>query len=466
MLRKLVFEEAPRTQSPFYVLAQLGRFYAHGVLRLSHYTLIFVYIKIVGRRCAPAVWFDHEKLIVIDTFGLVDRIIRDGTYTELYFPGLPELLQEMGLGFVIFPVLDRYPLSLSKAHKVIRALQGSAFPIVSEFDLLKLADLAALLKFIVIYPVDVILLAKSVRGASKLGKLFCAELVNTLHQSTPPITGFIRYLSAKRLAKSAKCRTNLFSWCENQVVDKGLYRGFRECAPSALIYACQNYVAYPAYVNMRIAESEREFKVTPDIVLVNGPAFLQESDKFQYRLGPSLRYKWLFSANDTGVGKSGCVICLSYLAILSSEMLEVCSAAESLSELPIPVRAHPAFANNALPRLPNKWHYTDKELPQLLGDAAVLVTSESGTALEAAAVGTSVIIVASQSSFTCNPMFQIGKGELWDIAFGPGEVDAVFQQLLLFRQNQPIKIQDLADYYKAQCFVEPTVDAIKKAFDL
>ena len=466
MLGKMVFEDLPCAQTPLFGLAQMMRFYARGLLRFTHYSVIFVYVKLGRRRLRPAVWSDNSKLAVIDTFVLVDQILRDGTFQEQYFSGLPELLQEMGLAYVMFPVLDRFPLSLCKVHKVVQALRLSAHPIVTEFDLLKIADLAALFVFIIIYPVDVMLLAKSVRGASKVDNLFCAELVNTLHQSSSPISGFIRYLSAKRLAKSVKCHINLFSWCENQVIDKGLYRGLRECASSALIYACQNYVAYPAFVNMRIAESEIEAKVTPDIILVNGPAFLRKSDKFQYRLGPSLRYKWVFSEIDTGVDKSGCVICLSYLPGLNNEILEVCGAVYSLSELTIPVRAHPAYANHRLPRLPNNWYYTDKKVSQLLWNAALLVTSESGTAVEAAAVGTSVIIIASQSSFTCHPMLQMGKGELWAIAFDPVEVDALYSHLLLFRQNNPIRIQELAEYYKTHCFVEPTVEAIKNAFDL
>ena len=466
LIRKVVFKERAQSQTLLFVLAQLVRYYAKSSFRFVHYISIFLYVKYARKFQTRVVRPGTSQLTVIDTYAIVDRILHKGIYQEQYFPGLPNLFQDLERAYVIFPVLDRYPLSLWKAHKVVQVLRQSDYPIVTEFDLVELADLVALLKFIFVYPLDVIILAKSVRGTSELGKLLCAELVGTLHQSLSPISGFIRYASAKRLAKATKCHINLISWCENKVIGKGLYRGLRECAPSVLIYACQNYFASPAYINIQIAESEIEAKVTPDIILVNGFAFLLKSDKLQYRLGPSLRYRWIFSEIDTGVNKSGCVICLSYLPGLSNEILEVCGAADSLSELPIPVRVHPAFANHTLPRLPNNWYYTEKQVPQLLRDAALLVTSESGTAIEAAAVGTSVIIIASQSSFTCNPMLQIGKGELWDIAFDPGEVDTVYSHLFLFRQNNPIRIQELTEYYKTHCFVEPTVEAIKNAFDL
>ncbi len=466
MLKILVFQELANSPARLFVLAQLVHFYAKCSLRFLHYVTILVCVKIARPIPTKVVRSAGAKLTVIDTFAIVDPILRDGTYIEKYFPSLPRLLQELEIAYVIFPVLDRYPLSLIDAIKVLKTLWHSDYPIVTEFDLLGFADLAALGKFIIMYPLDVIALAESVRGKSEIDDLFCGELIATLHQSQAPVAGFIRYLSAKRLAKSANCHINLVSWCENQVIDKGLYRGFRECASSASIYACQNYVAYPAYLNMRIAESEIEYQITPDYILANGPAFLHESGKFQYRLGPSLRYQWIYSAKDKLGEKSPCVICLSYFTLLSSELIEVCSASAVLLGIPIPVRAHPAYAKNTRPHLPTTWYYTKQEVPQLLAAAAVLITSESGTALEAVAVGTSVIIIASQSSFTCNPLMDMGKGEIWDLAYNSLELEAIYLRLVIFRRVHPSRIEELRRFYTNNCFVEPTVENIKLAFDL
>ena len=466
ILQNLVFQHHAKSQARLFVLAQVSRFYCRCLLLFLHYVTIFVGVKIARRTPTVAVRSAATKLTVIDTFALVDPILRDGTYIEKYFPSLPRLLQELEIAYVIFPVLDRYPLSLIDAIKVVKTLWHSEYPIVTEFDLLGFSDLAALARFIIRYPLDVIALAKSVRCRSEIDDLLCGELIATLHQSQAPVAGFIRYVSAKRLANSANCHINLISWCENRVLDKGLYRGFRECASSASIYACQNYVAYPAYLSMRIAESEIEAQVTPDYILVNGPAFLHESGKFQYRLGPSLRYQWIYSGKDKVGAKSTCVICLSYFTLLSSELIGVCSASALLRGIPIPVRAHPAYAKNTRPHLPTTWYYTKQEVPQLLAAAAVLITSESGTALEAVAVGTSVIIIASQSSFTCNPLMDIGKGEIWDLAYDSLELDAIYSRLVIFRRDHPSRIEELASLYKSQCFVEPTVENIKLAFDL
>ena len=129
-------------------------------------------------------------------------------------------------------------------------------------------------------------------------------------------------------------------------------------------------------------------------------------------------------------------------------------------------RTEPSASRVTRPHLPTTWYHTKQEVPQLLAAAAVLITPDSGAALEAVAVGTSVIIIASQSSFTCNPLMDMGKGETWDLAYDSLELDAIYSRLVIFRRVHPSRIEDLARFYKYNCFVEPTVENIKLAFDL
>lgn len=116
--------------------------------------------------------------------------------------------------------------------------------------------------------------------------------------------------------------------------------------------------------------------------------------------------------------------------------------------------------------MPAAWQLSDRDHYDLLASAAVIITSESSAAVEAAALGTSVVIVASQDSFTCNPMLPLGQGEIWDIAFDSAEIETLHQRLLAFRSRHPERIRELAEAYKAQCFVEPTEDRIARVFQL
>jgi len=95
-----------------------------------------------------------------------------------------------------------------------------------------------------------------------------------------------------------------------------------------------------------------------------------------------------------------------------------------------------------------------------------LITSDSGAALEAVAVGTSVIIIAIQSSLTYNTLMDMGKGEIWDIAYNSRELEAIYSRLVIFRRVHPSRIEELARLYTNNCFVEPTTKNIKLAFDL
>jgi glycosyltransferase involved in cell wall biosynthesis len=117
-------------------------------------------------------------------------------------------------------------------------------------------------------------------------------------------------------------------------------------------------------------------------------------------------------------------------------------------------------------KLPGEWGYTEQDVCELLDTAAIIVTSESGVAVEAAAMGVSVIIVASQSGFTCNPMLETGRGRIWDIVFDVHELETTYSKLLEYRADNISGIRELAEFYKGACFVEPTEENIVQAFDL
>ena len=112
------------------------------------------------------------------------------------------------------------------------------------------------------------------------------------------------------------------------------------------------------------------------------------------------------------------------------------------------------------------WNYSSSSRFDLLATLSIVISTETSTLIEAAALGTSVIVVAGQSSFTCNPMQAEGRGELWEIAFDGEEVESAYHHLIDYRRTHPERIREIAEFYKNQCFVEPTEEAIVAAFEL
>jgi len=82
------------------------------------------------------------------------------------------------------------------------------------------------------------------------------------------------------------------------------------------------------------------------------------------------------------------------------------------------------------------------------------------------AVGVSVVIVASKTNLTSNPLIDYGKGEIWDIVSEKDEIVPTITKLSNFRKENPDRILEIAKYYKDNFFIEPTEENIMRAFEL
>jgi hypothetical protein len=95
-----------------------------------------------------------------------------------------------------------------------------------------------------------------------------------------------------------------------------------------------------------------------------------------------------------------------------------------------------------------------------------VITTGSGTAVEAVAVGVSVIIINSQTNLTSNPLIDFGKGEIWDEVNTEEELLTKLSQLQEFRKNNLDRIDEISKFYKDNFFVEPTEENILRVFEL
>ena len=460
LLHNFLFRIPARSISVSGVAWRLVLFYLRSSLYLINHLITWMVVRIFFRpnfrRAANPV--------LIDNFLLVESVLASQSYEEKYFPGLREVLLQRKKDVYIFPSFYGRVSLWHKGAQLFRVIRSSSVNIITEFDLLKAVDFLKLTRFICCYPFDVIRLSQQIDKSRYLGKLLSSELLGTLDSVT--VHGYIRYLAGRRLTSWFDGKIAVISWFENQTQQKNFFRGLKETSQNSSIYACRTYIDFPAYLNSFVAESEVLSDVTPDKILVNGTAYMKHSDSIEYRLGVSFRYKYLFHPS-TGLSsnKSQCLLFLSFFFERNKEIINLCSASV-LSHQAIEVRTHPADARSGELVLPANWIYDTTDRGSIFNDVAIIITTESGIAVEAAALGVSVIVVASQSSFTCNPMFDYGRDVIWDIAFSPAELDSVYTRLMAQRATNSEEIRRCADWYKSSCFVEPTEDNILCAFDL
>ena len=96
----------------------------------------------------------------------------------------------------------------------------------------------------------------------------------------------------------------------------------------------------------------------------------------------------------------------------------------------------------------------------------LVISTASGTAVEAVSCGLSVIIVASRDNLTSNPLVEYGRGEIWDIVFSRDEIDTIYNSLIAYRDKNKNRIAEIAKWYRDNFFIEPNRENIIMAFDL
>jgi hypothetical protein len=86
--------------------------------------------------------------------------------------------------------------------------------------------------------------------------------------------------------------------------------------------------------------------------------------------------------------------------------------------------------------------------------------------VEAISCGFSVLVIGEKNKLVSNPMAEIGKGKMWDIAYNVSEVEVKARELIAYRKQNKNEILKITSWYRNNFFVEPTTKKIKEIFEL
>ena len=96
----------------------------------------------------------------------------------------------------------------------------------------------------------------------------------------------------------------------------------------------------------------------------------------------------------------------------------------------------------------------------------LVITSSSGSALEAIACRIPVIIIANDSNLTANPLVKKGKGKMWEVVHDTNEIYKTYNRLMFFKDNHNKEAVNISNWYKNNFFVELTEKNIIEVFKL
>jgi len=406
---------------------------------------------------------DTSELVIIDTFFLANKILKDGKFKELYFERLCKVLNKRNIVYVFLPVFINCRTRL-QFQDTLRLLMKNQVPVLTEYQLLSATDFLRIIGFIIFYPFYVLRLAYAMKEDSNISRVIKKELLNTIGHIT--LHSFSRYLQGKRIASLTYNNIKLISWYENQAIDKNLYKGLRSNPSKVKIYGCQLFL-WPDSVIYHICDpSEIEHGIVPDKVLVNGNYYLYEDERINNDVGPSIRYKKIFDYDINFSERNDLLVILPYFHY---EIINILNTIKNTVYKygKIIIKFHPTTEIDLYKdNLPINAEVSEDDIYNLFDRSKIILGIESGSLVEGVSVAIPAIILYNTKQYSHNPFPSIGKSVVWDSASNKHDVERLIEKFNHKLDHEKDKLLKYALIYKEMFFCEPTDEKIIDSFDL
>ena len=403
---------------------------------------------------------EKGELVILDIYCRVRETLDFGKFSDSFFPDLVDALERRKLKYVYVPRFfgSMQPLQF---YRVFRIFKKNGDSVLTEFQLLNLADYFEIVRFIFFYPISVL------RFAKNLGNTYEDEVLRRgVWESLDGIAfgGYVRFLLGKRLSFIKINKIKCLSWYENQVLDKNFYRGLRITPNKVKIIGAQLFVRPFTLLNILPDEFEAPFNVIPDKVLVNGAAYIFKSRYTQVDIGPSLRYAHIFNLKVNPSNGKIILVLMPYWDYVIRHILKIIR--EVGWQMPVKIKFHPSTDGQKYCQELDEFSVTNKPIPELLSEAMIVLGNGTGSLVEAIALGIPVINIQSPSEFSHNYMPEEGKGVLWDQAVEAKEVTRLVSRFQNFLESDPSRLKKEGEQIKSNFFSAPTDKLIGQAFQL
>lgn len=475
-LSRFLQEEDPQPTNRLYIFSKLLQYYFKSIVHFIVYLLNFIVFYVSGLRYPMN--YTRKEFTLIDTFFLIDKIDKAGTYEDEYFVGLSEVLNKLNKHYAYLPVFcsTKNPLKLLRVLKLIKKEE---IPIITEYQILSISDVLLIFLFILIYPFKVFKLIKALDsnyakcigdGDVAVSARDISLLKNELIDNLPHVIfhRFSRYLQGRKIAQLPYDKIKLISWFENQAIDKNLYKGLRKAESKIKIYGIQSFIVPRIILNILVDENEDRFGVVPDKVIVNGPYYIPISTNIDFKVGPSFRYRKIFSTTIDKKEKSNILVLLSYVVNDTKNILSLLNKI-NLPAQNVIIKPHPVVTAEIFRSLiPKSSQIVNNDLYELFKTSKIVIGAASGSLLEAASMGIPVISVKNMSGIDYNPLPEYGRGLIWDEVASTFELETaitIFENALKDKIKNS-EIDKVAKKYREMFFCEPTEENIIRSLDL
>jgi len=416
--------------------------------------------------------FENEgkgEIYIVDPLIMIEKNVNENGFKEPFFNGLYEVLSKKRKNFFILSFLaNDKPWQVDKYYNAYNVLASQKYDFITEYALLRTTDYLKLIAYIITYPFLLMEISK-IKINQQYDEIFKDEFKRNL--SSASFNDYVMYLVGKRLGKISSNKIKIMSWYENISRNKALYRGIRESTANSYIYGCQFFLPFTFWMHIHPLQAEKKLNTVPDEILVAGKSYCHAGN-LRYSLGVSPRYNYLFETRKKIKKKYNTAPILVLLTIHfedSINIINIVKESNVVRENRILIKLHPNHLVNdpGFSKYHSNWEFSNDPLSDLFSKCIIVISSgSSGSILEAATMGCTVISINRNDNLSFNVMPELGFGEIWDFAFNSNELTEKYKKLLQYRKNNEHRIQQISESYKENCFRKATEQRYCEIFQL
>ena len=346
------------------------------------------------------------KKILITTFFFPESL-KEGKYDDRYFPTLFEYLRSHGFDPILYP---RFPNQVDSSA-IVTAMRNSAdhFLIpednISVFDTIRAiyAGLRDRMQVqIDISPGDILHpLHEQIKG----------DMINTSIFSRIP--SYLTYFSALRIFERCTDLHSVILWYENQYDDRAIACAMHRKKKNIPIIGYQGFIHYSYYFNIMPTQSEVDAGVSPDLVLVTGPAqneYITRYSNLPTKRAAALRYSHVYTnlVHAQMFHPRECIIVLlPYEIDHACEILSAITTLVHSMPLPMLVKSHHAYPlTHYENHFGNSLEFTEYTgtVPELYALHPIVIEGTSSSSIETISYGIPTIFFMQKTTITLDPL--------------------------------------------------------------
>ncbi len=393
------------------------------------------------------------KVLFVDTFLFKNSIDSYGHFHDRYYTGHEEYLTRKELSDLWFaPTLYgvRHPKEYIKLFSQVAAADRN-FLIKEAW--LTFADyfFSLIYSFIIPFNVKGYPLFRGVDVRVVVRREVLSDIA-----APALVRAICQYRFIRRLSKNGVDICGAVNWLENQVNDRALNLSFKEYYPGVQVKGYQGFMLIEYYASLQPTAYEFDAHTLPSVLHVINEECLQlhrrSCENLPLALSPAFRFAHLFDLKDRRTeGEQVVLIPLpgagmeyASIGIIKSYLSIIAGLKKNVRVL---VKPHPSYTIEQFKRLAPelsdpRLEYTDKDMPELLELASIMISTASSVCVEAVSVGIPVAIYGSRSGITMNPIPANVPNELWDVFYTSKQL-AEFMQVALEKKERASIVNEL-----------------------